>query len=181
MKVAYVAGPYRSKEGVRGIVENIRRAESLALHLWNCGYAVICPHKNTALFDGAEPDDVWLDGDLAVMRRCDAVFVMDNHEHSSGVRAEIAEAQRCGIPIHYYNETQTGWCETPSSRAANENPDSGNKDCNSKKCKEFRAAALTFMRMAYRHHLRYDSNTEYKVKHAIDTMCRIVESDEHCD
>jgi hypothetical protein len=32
MKIIYVAGPYRAKT-VRGMVENIRRAEAAALHL----------------------------------------------------------------------------------------------------------------------------------------------------
>lgn len=58
MRVAYVIGPYRAGT-VRGIVENIRRAEEVALALWRLGFAVICPHKNTALFDGAAPDSVW--------------------------------------------------------------------------------------------------------------------------
>jgi len=66
MKVAYISGPYRAAT-VHGVVENIRRAERVALKYWQLGYAVICPHTNTALFDGAAPDDVWLAGDLELL------------------------------------------------------------------------------------------------------------------
>ena len=70
MKVAYVCGPYRA-DTICGVVENIRAAEAVALELWRMGFAVICPHKNSALFDGAAPDSVWLKGDLEILIRGD--------------------------------------------------------------------------------------------------------------
>ncbi len=91
MRVAYVAGRYRAPT-VRGIVENIRRAEEVALELWKLGFAVICPHANSALFDGACDDSVWLAGSLELMRRSDLVVLVPGWEDSAGTLAEVAEA-----------------------------------------------------------------------------------------
>jgi hypothetical protein len=98
MKVAYVAGPYRGGT-IRGTVENIRSAEAVALELWRMGFAVICPHLNTCLFDGALPDSVWLEGDLAILARCDVVVLAPGWEASEGARAEAVRAEESGIPV----------------------------------------------------------------------------------
>ena len=98
MKLVYIAGPYRG-ESEWQVVQNIRRAEGLALAVWKLGAACICPHKNTALFGGAAEDSVWLEGDLEMMRRCDAVLCTDNWALSSGARDEVALAKQLGIPV----------------------------------------------------------------------------------
>ena len=51
MQIVYLAGPYRGQTHY-DIELNIREAEYVAIKLWQAGYAVICPHKNTAHFDG---------------------------------------------------------------------------------------------------------------------------------
>lgn len=101
MKVAYVAGPYRA-ETIYEIVQNIRHAEAVALDLWRFGYAVICAHKNSALFDGACDDSVWLAGALELMRRCDLVVVLPGAEFSAGSTAEVLEARERGIPVYQW-------------------------------------------------------------------------------
>jgi len=98
MRLVYVAGPFRGPHAF-AIAENIRAAERLALALWRAGAAVICPHANTANFQGACPDDVWLEGDLEMMRRCDAVVLTPEWYRSEGARAERAEAEACGLPV----------------------------------------------------------------------------------
>ncbi|HLP84813.1 MAG TPA: DUF1937 family protein [Phycisphaerales bacterium] len=98
MKLIYVAGPYRAPSEWQ-VTLNIREAEAAALELWRMGYAVICPHKNTAYFGGAAPDQVWLDGDMEMLRRCDAVYAMPSWKKSTGATAEISEARRLGIPV----------------------------------------------------------------------------------
>jgi nucleoside 2-deoxyribosyltransferase len=97
MRVAYVAGPYRA-DTPAGIVANIRAAEAVAVELWQAGFAVVCPHKNTALFDGLAPDAVWLDGYLELLRRCDFVVAVAGWDRSAGTIRELAEADRLGIP-----------------------------------------------------------------------------------
>lgn len=76
----------------------------VALEYWRKGYAVICPHKNTALFDGAEgtTDDTWLEGDLEILGRCDVVVALPGWKGSMGARAEVVEARRQGIPVWEY-------------------------------------------------------------------------------
>jgi nucleoside 2-deoxyribosyltransferase len=100
MKLAYVAGPYRAARE-RQVVENIRKAEEVALALWKLGFAVICPHKNTALFGGAHglADDVWLQGDLVMLERCDLIVMTPRWADSSGAIAELQHARAKGIPV----------------------------------------------------------------------------------
>lgn len=98
MKVVFISGPYRdSNEWL--VEQNIRQAEALALSAWGIGVAVHCPHKNTARFGGALPDEVWLKGDLEILRRCDAVLCTPDWRRSSGATAEVALAKSLGIPV----------------------------------------------------------------------------------
>lgn len=101
MKLAYVAGPYRAACEWR-VTQNIREAEAVALELWRMGYAVICPHKNTAYFGGAEGllDQTWLDGDLEMIARCDLVVGTPRWRESLGARAEVEFAARRGIKFY---------------------------------------------------------------------------------
>ncbi len=98
MKVAYIAGPYRAKTP-HGIVENIRKAEQYAIKYWSMGYAVICPHKNTALLDGVCPDEVWLEGAMELLRRADVVVFIPGYKDSTGSMAEFDEAVVMGKEI----------------------------------------------------------------------------------
>ena len=103
MRLAYVAGPYRAASE-SAVVRNIRAAEAIAAELWKAGYAVICPHMNTALMGGICPDDVWLGGDIVMLKRCDLVVLVPGWLASSGTRAEVATARECGIPVYAWPE-----------------------------------------------------------------------------
>lgn len=98
MKVVYVAGPFRGPDSWE-IENNIRRAEALSLEVWRLGAAAVCPHTNTRFFQGAAPDHVWLDGDLAILAKCDAILMTPDWERSSGARAENQYAIERGIPV----------------------------------------------------------------------------------
>lgn len=100
MKVAYIIGPYRAKT-VYGMVQNIKRAEKVALKYWEKGYAVICPHKNTGLLDGQVDDEVWLKGDRELIKRSDVIVVMKNWEKSKGSVKEIELAKMLNKEIIY--------------------------------------------------------------------------------
>lgn len=108
MQVVYVAGPFRGPDHF-AIAENIRRAERLALEVWKAGAACICPHTNTMHFQGAAPDHVWLDGDLEILRRCDAVLVTFDWERSTGARAEVEFAIAHHIPVFYDLKSLQTW------------------------------------------------------------------------
>ena len=98
MRLVYVAGPFRGPNAWE-IEENIRRAERLALEVWRLGAACICPHTNTRHFQGAAPDSVWLEGDLEILCRCDAVILAPHWSASSGARAEVERAKALSIPV----------------------------------------------------------------------------------
>lgn len=101
MKVIYIAGPYRDKRGVWYIQENIRQAEHAAIFVWKFGGIALCPHKNTAFFDGAWDiaDSVWLSGDLELLKRCDAVYAIPGWAHSHGASSEVTYARTLDIPV----------------------------------------------------------------------------------
>jgi hypothetical protein len=96
-KLVYVAGPFRGADHWQ-IAQNIRKAEALAWEVWSAGYVAICPHLNTIHFQDSLPDDVWLEGDLELVRRSDAVLMVPGWERSEGARAEKVFAEDNHIP-----------------------------------------------------------------------------------
>jgi hypothetical protein len=97
MTLVFISGPYRAKS--KYLIDlNIQEARKHSKMLWAKGYAVFCPHMNTAHFDGICPDSNFLEGDLEILRRCDTIYLLPEWERSEGARAEWAEAQRLGIP-----------------------------------------------------------------------------------
>lgn len=100
MKVIYIAGPYRGK--TRWVVsQNIRRAEELAFAVAELGAMPLCPHANTANFDGELGDAFWLDGTMELLRRCDAAIFTPDWMASRGAMAEHDEALRRRIPCFF--------------------------------------------------------------------------------
>lgn len=59
----------------------------------------VTPHSITAKMSGVESDELWVQGTLELMRRCDAVLVLPGYERSEGTKGEIAEAERLKLPI----------------------------------------------------------------------------------
>lgn len=99
--VIYVAGPYRASTR-DGIDLHIQSARNVAIKAAQKGWAVICPHTNTAHMEHYAPelgDQFWLDATLEMMRRCDAVVLAPGWANSQGALAEIEEAERIGMPV----------------------------------------------------------------------------------
>lgn len=113
MRVIAIAGPYRAPSEWE-VTANIRRAEAVALAVWKLGAAALCPHKNTAYFGGAAPDEVWLEGALEMLRRCDAVLAVEGWQKSEGATLEITCAQEASIPVFYELETLENWLKSPA-------------------------------------------------------------------
>jgi Domain of unknown function (DUF4406) len=100
MKLIYVAGPYRA-DGWHYVLENILEARKYARALWLKGWAVICPHTNTILMDGPEfPAKVFLDGDIEILKRCDAILMLPRWLESVGAMGEYNAARECGMTIY---------------------------------------------------------------------------------
>ena len=87
MKVAYIAGPYRART-IFGRILNIYRARKVAINFWKKGYTVICPHMNSAFFDGKALDKTFLDGYLRLVEASDVLIMLPGWLNSSGSKAE---------------------------------------------------------------------------------------------
>lgn len=96
MKLLYVAGPYTGKTD-NEVYENIQRARQRAKKYWELGYAVFCPHLNTAFFSGIVPEEQFLEAGLLLLSKCDAIALPVNWELSKGTVAEVAYAEELGL------------------------------------------------------------------------------------
>ena len=110
MKVIYVAGPYRA-ETTWGIECNTRAAEALSLQVWQAGAVAICPHSNSRFFQGSAPDEAFVDGYLEVLRRCDALLLVQDDPNSEGTQGELREAREREIPIFSSMEALQEWLQ----------------------------------------------------------------------
>lgn len=107
--LVYVAGPYRAAT-VDGIRENIEAARRVARRLWQAGFPTICPHMNTAFMDGAAPDEVWLQGGLVILERCDAIVLTPGWAISRGAVEEREYALARGLVVLEWDWEQEPDC-----------------------------------------------------------------------
>jgi hypothetical protein len=94
----YVAGKYTGD-----VDANIAAARKVAIALWEKGHAVICPHLNSAHME-QDCKATWqdyLDGDLNMIARCDALVMVENWGNSPGAVMEHKYAESLGVPIYY--------------------------------------------------------------------------------
>jgi nucleoside 2-deoxyribosyltransferase len=116
-KVVYVAGPYRAPTKSE-VLDNIGKACALAGEVVRLGAVPIVPHANgyevdAAMRDNGEPagDAYRLEAGLELLRRCDAVLLVEGWEYSSGTKAEIAEANRLDKPVFATVEQLRVWLQ----------------------------------------------------------------------
>ena len=114
MKVVYLAGPYRAPTEY-GVQQNIEAASRVAMEVWKLGAMCFCPHKNTAFFGGALPDETWLEGDKELIRRSDAVLMMREWMTSTGACCENAWASLLGKPVLYSLAELEDWLRTENA------------------------------------------------------------------
>ena len=98
IKVIYIAGAFRAKTQW-GIMQNVRKAEEASLELWKLGFACICPHTMTQHFQNECPDDVWLTGCIELLKRCDAIYLVDGWMESEGSLEEYKLARELGLVV----------------------------------------------------------------------------------
>lgn len=103
IRVVYIAGPFRGRPVTDqwDQQQKIHRAAVLAHQVWAAGFVALCPHLNTAPFQGSLDDAIWLEGDLELLRRCDAVLMTEDWRMSVGAQAEHDYAQAHGMPVFY--------------------------------------------------------------------------------
>lgn len=98
MKVVFIAGPFRGRNTWE-VEQNVRRAEELALKVAELGATPLCPHTNTRFFDGLLNDRFWLAAAQELLRRSDAVMLVEGWEGSTGTQGEIELAKQERIPV----------------------------------------------------------------------------------
>ena len=98
MKIVYIAGPYRGPTAW-DIERNVRRAEERAYEVFQLGAMPLVPHANTRFFHGQGPDEFWIQGTLELLRRSDALILVDGWTRSTGARGEVVDAREHGMPV----------------------------------------------------------------------------------
>ncbi len=111
MRLVYLAAPYRAT-AEHSVYLNIHNAGELALQVWKLGAACICPQKNTAFYGGEAPDELWLEGDLEILRRCDAILLGPGGAESPGTRNEVNLANELKIPVFTSITDLAEWLQT---------------------------------------------------------------------
>lgn len=108
-RVVYLAGPYTGD-----VHENIKQAMGVAEKLWRQGYAVICPHGNTAHMSIDDPKNwkvefaTFLTGDLEFVQRSDILCLLPGWMDSRGACAEWVFALYHNIPVYcWHPDTET--------------------------------------------------------------------------
>lgn len=100
MKVIYVSGRYRGKSETE-VFENIVKARGVAVKLWRDGWAVICPHTNSLFMGTRLGDKAFIEGDLEIVKRCDAIYMLRGWEQSRGAKRELEIAIETGLKVYY--------------------------------------------------------------------------------
>ena len=118
MKKVYVAGAY-SDDNVLGVLKNIGRGQEWASQLFMLGFAPFTPwHDKTFVIDNWDEDftvPMFYNYSMEWLRSSDAVFIVPNSvglknwQDSKGTLAEIAEAEKMGIPVFYELDDLLKW------------------------------------------------------------------------
>lgn len=103
----YLAGPI-SADNVIDVLRNIGTGIDMGLVLFELGYAPFTPHLDYhfAMTNRRGHRELTVPEfykySMSWLRKSDAVVVMSDWEGSKGTAAEIAEAERLGIPVYYW-------------------------------------------------------------------------------
>lgn len=102
MNVAYVLGPLTAPT-TNDLHNNIQNARDAAIFGWRSGYAVICPHLNSAYMQGIMPEEAFLSGGLELLERADLIITVPGHEQSPGSIIELTHANVLKKEIIHFN------------------------------------------------------------------------------
>ncbi|MDE7261009.1 MAG: DUF4406 domain-containing protein [Oscillospiraceae bacterium] len=97
MKLIYVASPYAGD-----VEKNVEYAKQACRTVMESGHAFFAPHLlYPSILDDAVPEErqAGIEMGLTLLHRCDELWAF-GPVVSSGMQAEIAEAERLRIPVH---------------------------------------------------------------------------------
>jgi len=102
MHLLYIAAPYRAST-TAAIHNNIHEASLMAQFYWLQGFAVICPHLNSAHFDGLLNDKSFLEATTLMLSKCTHIALHPRWSFSAGCMEEYEYAMNNNIIPHYTN------------------------------------------------------------------------------
>lgn len=100
MQLLYIAAPYRAATTAQ-ISNNIHEAALMAQYYWLQGFAVICPHLNSAHFDDLVPDQQFLDATMLMLACCTHIALHPRWSSSEGCIAEYEYSLNNKITPHF--------------------------------------------------------------------------------
>lgn len=101
--LVYIAGPYSHPDPCENTHAAVMVADRILEFCWP-----VVPHLSHFWHTmSPKPYPLWLELDLAIMARCDAVLRFGGE--SSGADAEVAAALKAGQPVFYDEGTLRGW------------------------------------------------------------------------
>ena len=80
---------------------NVTAARQAGYQITKLGFYPVMPTVNTSGFEAANTIEFMYNATMELMRRCDAIYVVDGWHNSSGVKGEIEEATRLKIPFYF--------------------------------------------------------------------------------
>ena len=93
--IIYVSGKYTGDTE-----ENIFKAQNVASKLFEAGHTPVIPHS---MYGGMErygiSYDTFMEADIRLMVRCDAILMMDEWQQSDGAKRERQIAMLVGMDI----------------------------------------------------------------------------------
>lgn len=113
LKIIFLIGPFRALTAFE-IERHCWSVEAVALEVWKLGAVALSPQLNSRHFHGAMPDEIFLDGYLEVLGRCDAALLLDGWQASQGSLAELEQAKRQDFPVFCTLEDLRAWLTDPA-------------------------------------------------------------------
>ena len=111
MKLIYICGPIRNDDANvqrRNITKGIEAAKAI----WQAGAAAFCPHMCAYFWNDDAPANEqtnYIEGDLEMIKRCDAVLALPGWVSSVGASAEVCCARGNSIAILDSLEEAVRW------------------------------------------------------------------------
>lgn len=114
VRLVYVCGPITAKTR-EAHAANLERGRRAGFEVWGMGAMAIVPHLNSLKMyeNGVDGAAIYL-GDLELMKRCDAVLVLDGWEASFGCNLEVSWAHHNGMPVFHTLIELKCWLEEKS-------------------------------------------------------------------
>lgn len=114
MKLIYICGPIRNDDAdIQKL--NIMVGIAAAKAIWQAGAAAFCPHMNAFHFPEDNPaaeQTQYIEADLEMIRRSDAILALPGWMRSIGASAEVCFARGNGITILDSLEEAVRWVKS---------------------------------------------------------------------